>query len=94
MEYEVVGLLVLAAIIATALRLEDWPPTEWTKAEAKNIVTTFVGSATAAVFFAWFYAETAGILIGTFGGMMAITVSALGGMGAVRVVIDKVRGVE
>jgi len=92
MDYDVVGLIALAAIIATVLRLEDWPPTDWTKEEAKNIVTTFVGSATAAVLFAWFYAETAGIFIGTYEGMMAITVSALGGMAGVRVAIDKIRG--
>lgn len=85
--YYAAGFVLLAAAVATLIRLEDWPPTAWTKEEIAKIAATFIGSGIAAVFFAWFYAETAGMYIDSLDGMFAVIMSAAGGIAAIRAVL-------
>ena len=92
--YYAAGFVLLAAAVATIVRLEDWPPTEWSMDEVKNIVGVFIGSAITATFFAWFYAETAGILINSIEGMIAVVMSAVGGVASIRAVLDQVKTPE
>lgn len=82
--YYAAGFVLLAGAIATLIRIEDWPPTSWTKEEIAGIVATFIGSTIMAVFWAWFYAESAGLLINTLEGMAAVVMSAVGGVAAVK----------
>lgn len=85
--YYAAGFVVLASAIATLIRIEDWPPTSWSKDKMAEMAATFVGSFITVVFFAWFYAETAGMYIDSVDGMFAIVMSGAGGVAAIRAVL-------
>lgn len=85
--YYAAGFVLLAAAVATLIRLEDWPPTIWTKAEIAKIIATFIGSFISVVFFSWFYAETAAMTIDTIAGMFAIIISGAGGVATIRAIL-------
>lgn len=87
--YYAAGFVLLAGFIATLIRIEDWPPTEWSKEEIAGIVATFIGSTITAVFFAWFYAEMAGLVISSLEGMAAVVMSSVGGVASVKAAILK-----
>jgi hypothetical protein len=85
--YYTAGFVLMAAAVATLVRLEDWPPTEWSKEQIAGIVATFIGSVISVVFFAWFFAESAGIYIDTIAGFFAIVMAGAGGVAAIRAVL-------
>jgi predicted nucleic-acid-binding protein len=85
--YYTAGFVLMAAAVATLVRLEDWPPTEWSKDEIASIIATFIGSTVTVVFFAWFFAETAGLYIDTIAGFFAIVMAGAGGVASIRAIL-------
>jgi len=84
-----VGLLLgFAALIATYLRLTDAPATPFTMKNLAVIVETYFGSAVAAVLTAW-AVGLEGLYVTDYTGFLVITAGAIGGMVAVRALMDK-----
>ncbi len=88
--YYTAGYIVLAAAIATMIRLEDFPQIEWTKANIGTALSTFVGSVVSVVAFAWIYADQAAIYIDTLVGLAAISMSAAGGIAGLRAALTAI----
>lgn len=87
MDYEIAGLVLLAAVIATLVRIEDWPPSDWS--EVKNVLGTFFGTAVVTVFAAWYMAEAHGVLIDSVEGMLTIVVMGAGGVATIRAILNQ-----
>jgi hypothetical protein len=84
-----VGLLLgFAALIATYLRLTDAPATPFTLKNLPVIAETYFGSAVAAVLTAWVIGLQ-GLYVTDLTGFLMITTGAVGGMVAVRALMDK-----
>lgn len=98
--WQLVGMILLAAGIATLVRIKDTPALvlvvdgELQMAAVAELVQTYVVGAIAAVVAAWALAETEGVTIYTIGGLAAITGSAIGGMSAIRAALNIAKPAE
>jgi len=88
--YYAAGYIILAAAIATMIRLEDFPKIDWTKANIGTALATYVGSVVSVVVFAWIYADQAAIYIDTLVGLGVITMSATGGIAGARAALTAI----
>jgi hypothetical protein len=92
--WQLIGLVALAASIATMIRIKDTPPLvlvvdgRISLAAVATLVETYVASATAAVVTAMVLAETNDVTVYTLGGLAAITAAAIGGMSTVRAALN------
>ena len=84
-----VGLLLLAALIATAIRLYDFPVTKITKENVFEAVKVYVYALIAA-FLSLYLLELAGLTLDleNFGSFIAAVAASLGGMATIRAVLD------
>jgi Trk-type K+ transport system membrane component len=93
-DWQVIGLLILAGLIATYIRLKDtpavvlWKDGKLQMAGVEVAVETFFVSVLAAFLTAWILAEQTGVLITSWGGFAAIAAAALGGMATIRAAIN------
>lgn len=87
-----VGLLLLAALIATAIRLYDFPVTKVTKETILDAVKVFVYALIAA-FLSLYLLELAGLTLDleNFGAFIAVVAASVGGMATIRAILDLVQ---
>lgn len=92
--WQLVGLVGLAAAIATLIRVKDTPPLvlvvdgKLSMAAVATLISTYIVSAVAAVVTAVIVAASEGVTIYTAGGLFVITTGAIGGMSTVRAALN------
>lgn len=92
--WQLVGMIMLAASIATLIRAKDSPALvlvvdgKLSTAAVAVLVETWIAGAIAAVVAAMVVAETNDVSIYTIGGLTIITSAAIGGMASVRAALN------
>lgn len=93
-DWQIAMLLLLAAGLATYIRLKDTPAVILFKDDKVIIagvavaVETFFVALVAAILTAWVLADQSGVVVTEIGGFAAICGAALGGMATVRAVLN------